>query len=619
MMVSGSRRALSLSRKATSTEERMKSVRILLLMSAGFAFHSAHATVRLTANYFYHRADSIAQKNFNAPFDLVVLQSDTIGHDGTSEYWKAIFQNEEKSLIIDFQKGHTSVAVHPCCLTGPASIRSGWIDSDSALAIAEKNGGEKFRAHFPHYSISADLGGDSGLPVIEWIVTYQSLLFSATRLTVSVKAYTGKIYYKWDPKPVSYFPLCVGDQWSYYSTETGSAKEPVEFNAVSDSVLIQGRTYFHYNGSYFRSDSFGHVYRYHENRDILWFDFTKAEGESYEVDFGGNHFKVTMTSRHATVHNWAGTFTDCLSLYFDDPTFFDDQFEYVFAENMGIVRQNLAHAIWLELYEATIHGIHYPDLRNYFPLEFGNYWLYREDGIEDLIRVRILDTLTVDGNVCAYYGSNRGTADLISADDLGRVWQHKNNKPVLWFDFTTADGDSYFYRPDSTMLNYAVKVHKHKTITTKFGVLNECVSFLFDDPHAVDEERIYTFAPNLGIVEIRSGLAIHQVLESACVRDKIITSISANKTAIPQKVSLEQNYPNPFNPSTTIVYEIATAGEVEFNLYNMLGQRIHTFKVFNTPGVHQFDLSVKNLASGVYLYEIKSGPCAERKKLVVQK
>jgi len=310
---------------------------------------------------------------------------------------------------------------------------------------------------------------------------------------------------------------------------------------------------------------------------------------------------------------------DCLSLHFDDSTYCDDQFEYVFAENMGIVRQNLAHAISLELYEATIHGVHYPDLRNYFPLEFGNYWVYKEDGIDDLIRVRILDTLTVDGNVCAYYGSNRGTADLIFADDLGRVWQNKNNRPVLWFDFTAADADSYFYRPESTVINYTVKVRKHRSLSTKFGVLKECVAFVFDDPNAVDEEMVYTFAPNLGIVEFWNGIGIHQVLESACVRDKIITRVSSNKTAIPQKVGLQQNYPNPFNPSTTIAYEIATAGEVEFNLYNMLGQRIRTFKIFNTPGVHQFDLSAKNLASGVYLFEIKSGPWAERKKLVVQK
>lgn len=598
----------------------MKSARILLLMSVVCALCPAHADERLRANYFYQQADSMAQIHFNAPYDLVVLRSDTIDQTGTSACWKAIFQNEEKTLIFYFQNGHLSTAVHPCCLLGNAVIgSSGWIDSDSALAIAEKNGGERFRSHFPRYTISAELGGESGYPVIEWRIIYQSLLFSGTRLTVSVKAYTGDIYYQWEPKPVSYFPLRVGDQWSYYSTETGSSKEPIEFNEVSDSVLIQDRTYFRYNGSYFRSDSFGHVYRYHENGDILWFDFTKAEGESYEVDFGGCHFKVTMTSRHATVHNWAGKFTDCLSLYFDDPTLFDDQFEYVFAENMGIVRQNLAHAIWLELYEATIHGAHYPDLRNYFPLEFGNYWLYREEGMDDLARVRILDTLTVDGNLCAYYGSNRGTADMIFADGLGRIWQYKNNRPVLWFDFTTADADSYFYRPDSTLLNYTVKVHKHKTITTKFGVLEECVTFIFDDPHAVDEEKSYTFAPNLGIVDIWSGMGIHHVLESACIHDKLITGISSNKTAFPQKVSLEQNYPNPFNPSTTIAYEIATAGEVEFNLYNMLGQRIRTFKVFTTPGVHRFDLSAKNLSSGVYLYEIKSGQCAERKKLVVQK
>lgn len=90
----------------------MKSARILLLMSVVCALCPAYAAERLRANYFYQQADSMAQIHFNAPYDLVVLRSDTIDQTGTSACWKAIFQNEEKTLILYFQNGHLSIAVH---------------------------------------------------------------------------------------------------------------------------------------------------------------------------------------------------------------------------------------------------------------------------------------------------------------------------------------------------------------------------------------------------------------------------------------------------------------------------------------------------------------------------
>jgi len=604
----------------------MKFLRLLTLISGFFTLCSAQPAERVTANYYYPRADSIARAVLAEPFDFLIARSNKVDTIGTSDYWEYIFQKTGQHIRIYISTDSISYTTTGGNWTGTSVIDHGWFDSDSALAIAERNGGREFRKKFPKYTILADLGEDSGLGRTEWSIIYTSSVFADVQLTLFINAITGKIRLKWNPKLVSYFPLAAGNTWSYYSTETGTGKEPIQFNSVADSLIIQGRTYFNYttndfsSADLYRSDSMGHVYRYVDDQEILWFDFTKAEGESYYVDLGGDHFQVTMTSRRAAVTNWAGQFENGLRLSFDAPDCFDEEFAYVFARDIGIVEQKLAHAITLELYDANISGKRYPNLRNYFPLSIGNYWVYSEVGISHPdLPVKVLDTCNINGDMYYYYGSAKNSSELIFADSLGKVWQYKNNKKIVWFDFTMADGDSYSYIPDSTNLNYVVKVLKHKTIATKLGVLAECVTFVFDDPNAVDDEYSYTFAPDVGIIETWNGMGIHHVLNSAFINGKKVTPVLSNSHARPAKFALKQNYPNPFNPNTTILYELPTPGLVEFNLYNVLGQGVQSFKTYQLPGVHRIELSASGLGSGVYIYEIKSGCFAERKKLVVQK
>ena len=43
---------------------------------------------------------------------------------------------------------------------------------------------------------------------------------------------------------------------------------------------------------------------------------------------------------------------------------------------------------------------------------------------------------------------------------------------------------------------------------------------------------------------------------------------------LPEQFVLNQNYPNPFNPSTIISFEIPEACDVQFYVYNSLGQEV---------------------------------------------
>jgi len=83
---------------------------------------------------------------------------------------------------------------------------------------------------------------------------------------------------------------------------------------------------------------------------------------------------------------------------------------------------------------------------------------------------------------------------------------------------------------------------------------------------------------------------------------------------------LYQNYPNPFNPSTTIKYQIPKDGMVELKLYDILGNEINTLiKEHKTKGQYTLNFDSKNLAAGVYIYNIKSGYYTESKKMIVLK
>jgi hypothetical protein len=92
------------------------------------------------------------------------------------------------------------------------------------------------------------------------------------------------------------------------------------------------------------------------------------------------------------------------------------------------------------------------------------------------------------------------------------------------------------------------------------------------------------------------------------------------------KNELNQNVPNPFNPTTTIRYEIKTAGPVSLKIYNVAGQLVKTLvdgqriagQVYeaNWNGLNDAGQSV---SSGVYFYKLVSTNFTQTKKMVLLK
>jgi hypothetical protein len=95
---------------------------------------------------------------------------------------------------------------------------------------------------------------------------------------------------------------------------------------------------------------------------------------------------------------------------------------------------------------------------------------------------------------------------------------------------------------------------------------------------------------------------------------------AVEQTQVPLVFKLEQNVPNPFNPSTTIQFQLPTAGHVQLSVYNMVGQEMVRLVDGALPaGVHRVVFNGSRFGSGIYFYRVTgNGINATRKMLLVK-
>ncbi len=80
------------------------------------------------------------------------------------------------------------------------------------------------------------------------------------------------------------------------------------------------------------------------------------------------------------------------------------------------------------------------------------------------------------------------------------------------------------------------------------------------------------------------------------------------------------NYPNPFNNATTISYALPTAGHVEINIYNLLGEIVATPVNHHKPaGKYNYHFDASALASGIYLCRMNTGGQLKLSKMILVK
>jgi hypothetical protein len=95
---------------------------------------------------------------------------------------------------------------------------------------------------------------------------------------------------------------------------------------------------------------------------------------------------------------------------------------------------------------------------------------------------------------------------------------------------------------------------------------------------------------------------------------------------IPTVSALMQNHPNPFNPTTTITFDVATAGVVNIDIYDVTGRRVRTLaEGHKDVGRHTVIWDARNMhgtqvRTGVYFYRMTApGYRSTAKKMLLLK
>jgi hypothetical protein len=104
----------------------------------------------------------------------------------------------------------------------------------------------------------------------------------------------------------------------------------------------------------------------------------------------------------------------------------------------------------------------------------------------------------------------------------------------------------------------------------------------------------------------------------------IITTNIENEL-VPGVFGLMQNYPNPFNPETIINYQVPMTCSVQIKIFDLLGREVKTLvDEEKTIGAYKAiwnatDNTGNKLASGIYIYSIKTNKFFQSRKMILMR
>lgn len=98
-----------------------------------------------------------------------------------------------------------------------------------------------------------------------------------------------------------------------------------------------------------------------------------------------------------------------------------------------------------------------------------------------------------------------------------------------------------------------------------------------------------------------------------------IIRISSSGT-VPLEFNVYQNYPNPFNPETVISFDIAQAGLVKLDVFDIMGQKVASLvDEVKDAGRYNVKFNASALSTGTYFYKLVQGNNTSVKKMILIK
>lgn len=161
----------------------------------------------------------------------------------------------------------------------------------------------------------------------------------------------------------------------------------------------------------------------------------------------------------------------------------------------------------------------------WFPLQIGNNWQYATNETESVMTRNISGTIKIGKFDYFVWGAAGMThADTIRCDEIGNIWKFSTGKDLLWFDFSRNHSETYTFPAGifGEDMVFNVQVRKNLNVKTPAGSFSQCIQFFFDVPQAVDEEMIFTFAPQVGLVVQQNNGWVTYRLKSAQIDERKI-------------------------------------------------------------------------------------------------
>ena len=190
-----------------------------------------------------------------------------------------------------------------------------------------------------------------------------------------------------------------------------------------------------------------------------------------------------------------------------------------------------------------------------------------------------------------------------------------------WLESTDVDGDTIAYFIYAQIGLYSPKEEMYDT-----------TSILVSLTYQELLENVFEPFPMLPRVSVKFSVIATDGIDTVKITgdDRSIfvnryDYLALDMEGVPNEFTLHENYPNPFNPTTTLRFDVPEVSDITVTIFNMLGQKVRTFNLNNTPaGYHSVKWNATNdygdpVGAGVYLYQLQANQFIKTRKMVLLK
>jgi hypothetical protein len=260
-----------------------------------------------------------------------------------------------------------------------------------------------------------------------------------------------------------------------------------------------------------------------------------------------------------------------------------------------------------------VAGLNKPS--NYYSTEFN-------DETNWLVQIKADNGLSVD-----YF--NFIGQDEDAADDYDKLDLHEAPRIGKQVNITFSSDNTENHQLTTNI--HATSEDGHSwNVTCLTDPESESLSLFFDGINTIPENFdaflidivpniAYNLKNNSNLKFISTNLSTKE-LKLAIGTKEFLSSLKLNVDLYPTEFRLLQNFPNPFNLFTQIVFVLPEMSDIELKLFNTMGQLVTTiYKGVKETGTHNVIWNAKDIASGVYFYQLKSKSFTDYKKCVLIK